>query len=377
MSWWNKLIALVCWSVLCGLGGFALKPTKVDLLPIHLCHQEVRACKDIELPKVDREKAIQEATKLHAPARLVPGGNFVQAALVTSKKWPNGKTLRVKFLPNPLPSDRNLEDRILAAAQEWSKYANLKFVRSNDDNSEIRISLFLGNGSWSTVGTDALGVPLGQATMNYGWLVPSSDHATLTSVVLHEFGHAIGLIHEHQSPGATIPWDVQAVYKYYSGPPNNWSKATIDFNIFNKYAANLTNYTAWDPTSIMQYSIDPALTGGKVSVGWNTTLSEIDKRFIASAYPGVWNPPPPDPRIETNRQVIANLREVFSRPPVYPVLYLSVADLSDVNGDGFADFTGLIGIQVSKTKRQLWKVVWDGVSTTGGTIGVPVVVMTF
>ncbi|WP_437321271.1 matrixin family metalloprotease [Sorangium sp. So ce385] len=36
--------------------------------------------------------------------------------------------------------------------------------------------------------------------MNFGWLTLESTQADVESVVLHEFGHALGLIHEHQHP---------------------------------------------------------------------------------------------------------------------------------------------------------------------------------
>ena len=49
-----------------------------------------------------------------------------------------------------------------------------------------------GQGSWSYLGTDAARVPKECFTMNLGFV----DRPT----VLHEFGHSLGLIHEHQSP---------------------------------------------------------------------------------------------------------------------------------------------------------------------------------
>jgi len=56
------------------------------------------------------------------------------------------------------------------------------------------VDLFFASpgGSWSYIGTDATKLPLESFTMNLG----SVDRPT----VLHEFGHALGLIHEHQSP---------------------------------------------------------------------------------------------------------------------------------------------------------------------------------
>jgi hypothetical protein len=39
---------------------------------------------------------------------------------------------------------------------------------------------------------------------------------------VHEFGHALGLIHEHQNPNRAIQWNRDAVINDLQGPPNNW-----------------------------------------------------------------------------------------------------------------------------------------------------------
>lgn len=52
--------------------------------------------------------------------------------------------------------------------------------------------------------------------MNYGWLYPDTPDQEYSRVVLHEFGHALGAIHEHQHPEAAIPWDKPKVYEYYA-----------------------------------------------------------------------------------------------------------------------------------------------------------------
>ena len=102
--------------------------------------------------------------------------------------------------------------------------------------------------------------------------------------MLHEFGHALGLIHEHQNPGGRIPWNRDVVYDALSGPPNNWSKETIDRNMFQPWDEKETNFTSIDPESIMMYPIPAAWTDGAFTVDLNDTLSETDKQFIASIY---------------------------------------------------------------------------------------------
>jgi hypothetical protein len=121
--------------------------------------------------------------------------------------------------------------------------------------------------------------------MNYGWLTPGSPDNEYSRVVLHEFGHALACIHEHQHPEAGIPWDKEAVYSYYTGPPNNWTKAQVDHNLFRKYSASITQFSEFDPASIMLYSIPNAFTVGDFEVGWNRVLSATDREFIGVMYP--------------------------------------------------------------------------------------------
>ena len=103
--------------------------------------------------------------------------------------------------------------------------------------------------------------------------------------MLHEFGHALGCVHEHQNPAGGIQWNEDAVYEYYGGPPNNWSMAEVEHNVLQTYDENLTVHTQVDPASIMMYPIPPGLTLGGFEIELNTQLSPTDKEFIRKAYP--------------------------------------------------------------------------------------------
>ena len=164
--------------------------------------------------------------------------NVMRAAAVTSKLWPKSK-LRVFFMRQ----DRQ-ENQIMEWANMWSQHANIRFeTTSNIFLSDIRIGFNSGDGAWSYIGTDCTRQ---WKTMNLGFI----DQGT----VLHEFGHALGLIHEHQSPASGgFNWDKDEVIKSLSGPPNYWDMETIEHNMFAKYEEDQLLMTEYDSTSIMHY----------------------------------------------------------------------------------------------------------------------------
>jgi hypothetical protein len=218
------------------------------------------------------------------PLRLpagVPRRGVVRAAVERMKLWDNGRTLRVKFLDG----HPDVQAKVAAIAAEWEAVVNLKLDFVTSGGSEIRISFQDKGFSWSTVGTDALTVSSRWATMNYGWLEPNTSNREYQRVVRHEFGHALGMIHEHQNPAALgqIPWDKPKVYAHYA--QQGWDEDDVDLNIFDVYAEDATNHSTFDPTSIMQYAIPDSLTVGSYSIGWNTALSDMDLDFMRRQYP--------------------------------------------------------------------------------------------
>jgi len=183
--------------------------------------------------------------------------------------------------------DTALRAKVEKYAQTWTEFANVILVFGNDNNADIRISFQPDSGSWSAIGTDCHSVEFGwdKPTMNFGWLDSQTEEEEVSRVVLHEFGHALGCLHEHQTPGGGIKWDKPKVYEVYARLNPPWSQAKVDENIFNTYSAAQTVHTPLDRTSIMMYPIDKELTTDGFEVGWNKVLSQTDKDFIRQMYP--------------------------------------------------------------------------------------------
>jgi len=223
-----------------------------------------------------RDNAVAPMMAMGAPAGLA--NPAVEMAVVITKLWKAGRTLKISFLGK---IDPTVKKKIKDFAVQWLQYANLKF-RFVASGGDVRISTTPG-GSWSYIGTDAKTIPANKPTMNYGWFTADTADDEFSRVILHEFGHALGAIHEHQHPKGGIPWDKPKVYAYYAR--QGWGTAQVDTNIFAKYDADQLNMTDYDKTSIMHYAVPNDLTVGDYEVGWNRVLSANDKKLAKSTYP--------------------------------------------------------------------------------------------
>ncbi len=205
-----------------------------------------------------------------------------QASNKKNARWSRSKKiLYVSFIDG----DFTIQEKVKLVAKEWENYCGKEFVFLNSDQQEIEPDITISfkdkESCWSLVGKESkTKVP----SMNLGWLTTNTDEEEYRRVVLHEFGHALGLIHEHQNPKNNINWNRKIVYSYYL-QKYGWSETTTDNNFFDKYKETDYNSSDFDPASIMLYEIPAAFTTDGFYSKANTQLSETDKKWIGILYP--------------------------------------------------------------------------------------------
>lgn len=249
------------------MAKFILSILLLSCISLHLVAQH-KGCSTIEQGvRVNFHKNSSDSTK----SRGLADNYFL---------WDLGKVIKVKFLNG----SKALQDKIKPIAREWEKYANIKFNFVTSGDADIRVMIGgSGSGHWSYIGTYVNSIDKNEQTLNLDSSDIGTDDSFLKTVVLHEFGHSIGLLHEHSSPISGIKWDKEKMYEEYA--KMGWTQEDVDFQVFSTYKKSYTNGTKYDNKSIMHYPINPGETLDGYIVDWNKQLSQGDISLIAALYP--------------------------------------------------------------------------------------------
>jgi hypothetical protein len=246
-------------------------------------------------PRVTTAAALPEGAaqvSAKAPTRFgaLPTGPSRFAA---KNRWMQ-KTVGVAFEAG---TSESLISKVLEIASEWTQYTGVNLQRSHSASAEIRVGFqtqlgFPDSGHWSYVGPDSLPQFLAGKSMNLAINEESLEtRAYDRSVVLHEFGHAMGLMHEHQSPGkGGILFDPGMTVAYFQ-QLCGWDRDMTYANVINRYDAHdLKMFSDFDPKSIMLYQYPAEITKNHQGTDQNYVLSDTDKEFTCKLYDRA--PPP-------------------------------------------------------------------------------------
>lgn len=256
-----------------------------------------------------------------------------QSFVSAQKTWNPGTVITVAFKGGSNEVRRQIADAITP----WSEAANVTFdfgysqqtesyrewsATDNAYRASVRISFNSGSeyGTyWSAIGRESVTASKykpNESSMNFGNFAEGLPE-TWQATVLHEFGHALGFMHEHQSPNSNCEqeyrWDDDpgyvplqdafgqfvpnqgkspGLYTVLGGPQNWWTKAQIDFNL--KKFANSVGWklSPFDRDSIMKYHFDGWMyrdvavsTNSGCYSPENRTLSSQDRKAASEIYP--------------------------------------------------------------------------------------------
>ncbi len=239
-------------------------------------------------PSTKFEKLVAEGRKTiesNAQPALFFSGDVIEARSVYDRVslWTSKTLLKVCFWNG----DNAAQEAVAKSAERWNGIARMTISFSDDaggirqcsdvNAADIRISLVATDaklsyepgqaraGNWSLVGRQAEFVPNGKpagaryaVTMNLPYTsinLQSGDLGTLDFTVGHEFGHALGMMHEFQVAKCSGWIDVKQMAKDEGWSGDAASYALDPFpSIAQKFKIDLGVSGEYDVKSIMQYN---------------------------------------------------------------------------------------------------------------------------
>jgi len=195
----------------------------------------------------------------------------------------SGKVLlKVHFL-NGTPRQRRL---VAASASEWTTGplgrklgTRLQFqFYAEAAEAQVRVSFGGGSGNWSKVGSEPVtqGIPLDKPTMNL-------DDVNAPTI-RHEFGHVLGLRHEHQNSKRKFHFLPDVVIRK-TRDEYGWSKAKTVVNILvQNPGSSCPVVGGFDYNSVMMYPFPASWTREHIATHSNPFISPVDRQCVELVY---------------------------------------------------------------------------------------------
>lgn len=184
-----------------------------------------------------------------------------------------------------------IAEEVMKIATRWTDDILLKFTRSkdNDPSADIRVT-FQGRGQYySLIGTQSKQGTTPSMNLGFRPGTPDWDRPEERQrLVLHEFGHALGLHHEHKHPSMGL--NLNRVIEYYSPRLPGYGPAQIQQQFValsvDEIDPKFKEFSQEpDPDSIMMYELPPGMSE-KFPQGLKggNDLSTKDREGIAKLY---------------------------------------------------------------------------------------------
>ncbi|RUL89264.1 zinc metalloprotease [Tautonia sociabilis] len=233
-------------------------------------------------------------------------GGQARAGALTSTLWDRPRRGALQLNVVFLDGEASVQALVRQHARAWEESANVRFNFLGIEryaDAHIRITMPPTRSFHSYLGTGSAQIDRRLPSMTLGFTDDVlAEPKEVRRLVLHEFGHALGLIHEHQNPNGGLKFKEPEVFEYF-WRTQRWDERTVREQVIRPARAEeLSNASKFDPDSIMLYAFPPSIiAAGPVSATkLNYELSEQDRRTIAALYPkDPTVPSPPDRPEET------------------------------------------------------------------------------
>lgn len=216
-------------------------------------------CQTVELPVKSNWELVQQVLAQRKNPIPPDDPRYASAAFYRNSTWTPGQTVKIGFLDG---SDQQQETTKGMVMKYLAPIVGLNFEwvpSSAARTADIRVSYNYSGGGLSCVGKGSKSCDLGGGASLK--IAPNSG----TYVTLHEFGHAMGLSHEHQTT-CDNPLDVTGLGQWFQ------RNTLIDPNLCSP----------WDKDSIMNYNFT-SKNGIKVTP--MQVYSKVDIEWLSKIYP--------------------------------------------------------------------------------------------
>lgn len=201
-----------------------------------------------------------------------------RGAAYNADLWPQHSTIKISLLNM---TDKQ-EELTKASINKWSPHINLKleFIDGPDGDIRIAANNNYGGGS-SAIGRQANDFPKSEPTMTIGF--GGEDDAYTGGTIMHEFGHALGLHHEHQHPDNTLDFDMEKLYQEFAR--RNFTREQTDQFVLDPLNRENLIFLGYDQDSIMNYGFGEGTLRNRGAAPRGNDLSRGDIEFAEFIYP--------------------------------------------------------------------------------------------
>ncbi|MDZ4842680.1 MAG: hypothetical protein SH859_11155 [Hyphomicrobium aestuarii] len=246
-------------------------------------------------PEIARKIAIQRAD---LERRNLAGNRATRGLASTAFVWPQTMPrINVCFIGGDLA----LRRRVVEVAMEWKTNTGAPLDFGDDpsaprtcdpkaDGQHIRVGFKRDGTAWSAIGRQSMTTyfPRDGASMNLGF-GPGFPADKVRRTILHEFGHALGLEHEHQSPEKECINEFDRARLLEFLKPKGWTQDDVELQLGLLDKQGVIVSPPFDIDSIMIYGFPAKYykkgDGSHCYAVERNLLSDGDKQLIAKLYP--------------------------------------------------------------------------------------------